>query len=402
MVRDSAIAADRPSSISLMTYRETAPSGINDAHAARDAAIALHMQGRLSDAELLYAQSLRRAAQDFQTLFMYGLLNLQTGRLERAAKLLRRAIAIDPNVPAAHCNLGTVRAQQGRCEQALVSFERAIELEPRYAEAHGNLGVMLFNLNRFEQALASYDRAIHLQPDAATLHSNKGNVLQKLQRYEEALASFDTSITLAPEHAELHNNRGQCLTQMGRHEEAISSFDSSIRLGPESPEAHYSKGLALLTLGDLKGGWPLYEWRSNSARMMPTRAPAMPCPRWRGESDILGKTLFIHWEQGFGDTIQFCRYAKRAHESGAHVMLEVQPPLASLLGCLGPSIEIVTDLDRVTHADYYCPMMSLPMAFGTDLTTIPLPGRYLNSEGSKMQQWRSELRPSRAPLVGLA
>jgi Flp pilus assembly protein TadD len=373
-----------------------------DPQALRDAAIALHMQGNLGDAEPLYQQSLRLQPGDFQTLAMYGLLAAQSGRLERAAKLFRRAITIDGNSPLAHNNLGSVLAQLSSYEEAVASFTRAVELAPEYAEAHSSLGAALGCLKRFEEALASHERAVALHPQSAFAHSNRGNVLQQLQRHEEALMSFDISLRLSPGHADLHTNRGQCLAQMGRYADAISSFDASISLSPNSPEAHYSKGLALLMLGDLDCGWPLHEWRSHQAREMPTRAPALRCPRWRGEQSLQGKTLFIHWEQGLGDTIQFSRYARLAHERGARVVLEVQPSLAPLLRSLDAAIEIVTDLESSPNADYYCALMSLPLLFGTNLATIPCATRYLSADRSKVARWRRELGSSSMPLVGLA
>jgi tetratricopeptide (TPR) repeat protein len=367
----------------------------------RDEAIALHMRGSLSDAEPLYQESLRQRPDNFQTLLMYGLLTAQTGRLEQAAELFRRAIRIDGNSPVAHNNLGSVLAELKLYEQAVVSFEKAVRLAPQYAEAHSSRGAALGCLKRYEQALASHERAIELQPHSAFAHSNRGNVLLQLQRHEDALASFDTSVGLRPVDAELHTNRGQCLMQMGRYEEAISCFDTCIRLSPNNPEAHYSKGLALLTLGDPERGWPLHEWRTHKGRALPTRAPHLPCPLWRGQESLHGKTLFLHWEQGLGDTIQFCRYAKLAQERGARVVLEVQPVLAPLLRCLGAGIEIATDLESAHGCDCYSPLMSLPLAFKSDLATIPHATRYLTGDPTRVARCRSELGSDSMPLVGL-
>jgi len=389
----------------MTSSRNPSAAGTLDARtpqALRDAAITRHLQGNFPEAEPLYQQSLRLAPQDFQTLFMYGLLAAQTGRLEQAAGLFRKAIRIDANSPQAHNNLGSVLAELERYGEALASFEKAVLLAPQYAEAHSSRGAALGCLKRYEEALASHERAIQLQPHSAFAHSNRGNLLLQLQRHEEALVSFDTSIALRPEDAELHTNRGQCLLQTGRYEEAISSFDASIRLSSAGAEAHYSKGLALLTLGDLERGWPLHEWRSHKARATPTRAPPLACPRWSGEESLEGKTLFIHYEQGLGDTLQFCRYAKLAQERGARVVLEVQPALAPLLRRLGPAIEIVTDLESARRADCYSPLMSLPLAFKTGLATIPHAAGYLAGDPTRVASWRSELGADSTPLVGLA
>ena len=368
----------------------------------RQKATSLHMHGVLAAAEPLYQQVLHERPEDFQSLLMFGVLSAQTRRLQQAAELFRRAVRVDSRSPLAHNNLGNVLAELQSYEPAVASFDAAIALSPEYADAYSNRGVALGNLGRLDEALASHDEAVRLQPRSARAHNNRANVLLLLQRQEEALASFDTSIALEPGDPEVHNNRGQCALQLRRHAEALASFENCIALNHDHPEAHYSKGLALLTLGDFERGWPLVEWRSSELRATPTRTLRLPPPLWRGEESLEGKRLFIHWEQGFGDTIQFCRYARLAEDRGAHVVLEAQPALGPLLQSLSPTMEIVADLELAKTADYYCPLLSLPLAFKTRLDTIPYTGRYLGRDPVKVEKWRAKLGQRTTPLVGLA
>ena len=110
-----------------------------------------------------------------------------------------------------------------------------------------------------------------------------------------------------------------------RPEEALASFERATALKPDFTEANWNKGLCLLLMGRFDQGLPLYEWRKWRAE--PVATNSYPQPIWLGDQDIAGKTLFLWWEQGFGDTIQFCRYAPLVEARGAKVIMSVQKPL---------------------------------------------------------------------------
>jgi hypothetical protein len=176
-------------------------------------------------------------------------------------------------------------------------------------------------------------------------------------------------------------------------------------LEPDYVEAHWNDGLRLLLTGNLEQGWRAYEWRKQLSE--PVAARTYPQPLWLGEQDISGKTLFIHWEQGFGDTIQFCRYAKLAETRGATVVMEVQRVLLGLLRRLSPTIELITPDKTPASFDYHCPLMSLPLAFGTTLETIPVEQHYLESEVASRAKWSARLEadspgPKTKPRIGIA
>jgi hypothetical protein len=129
-------------------------------------------------------------------------------------------------------------------------------------------------------------------------------------------------------------------------------------------------------MGRFKRGWRQYEWRKGDE---PIAARSYPQPLWLGEDDIAGKTLFIHCEQGLGDTIQFCRYAKLVEARGAKVTMSVQRPLRGMLKQISPTILIIHPNETPTDFDYHCPLLSLPLALGTTLETIPAEPQYPKS-----------------------
>jgi protein O-GlcNAc transferase len=211
-------------------------------------ALALHRQGRLSDAKAIYEDILKQKQNHFDALHLLGMVAYQTRNLHQAEELIGKAIKVNPNDAAAYSNRGIVLADLKRLDEALASYDKAIALKPDYAEAYNNRGNALKNLKRLDEALASYDKAIALKPDYAEAYYNRGNALKDLKRLDEALASYEKAIALKPDYAEAYNNRGNALQDLKRLDEALASYDEAIALKPDYAEAYNNRGNALKDL----------------------------------------------------------------------------------------------------------------------------------------------------------
>jgi tetratricopeptide (TPR) repeat protein/ADP-heptose:LPS heptosyltransferase len=332
-----------------------------------------------------------------------GLALAELKRWDDALVSCDRALAIHAEFAQAHYNRGVVLKELGRWDEALTSYERAIALEPGFAEGYCNRGLVLAQLDRWEAALASYDQAIAIKPQFADAHFNRGLVLSKLERADAALASFDRAIALQPEFAEAWYNRGLVLAHVKQVNAALASYDRAIAIMPGYVEAHQNRSWMQLLSGDLARGWIGYEWRwkeANGADIKHKRTFRRPL--WLGDGAIVGKTVLLHAEQGLGDTIQFCRYAKCVAELGASVILEVPSPLAPLLEHLEGVSTLIRQGNALPDFDVQCPLLSLPLALETTLDSIPSPQGYLSAAPAKVAQWRGMLGEQRAPRVGLA
>ena len=398
-------------------------------------AVAACGRGDWADAERICRQALAGNPRSFAALNLLGFVLAQVGRIAEAADCLGRAVAENPRDTAAQNNLGYILQQLDRPVEALACYDRAIGAEPKHAGAHCNRGHVLLALGRKEEALASCDRALALAPSLAEAHLNRGNALRELGRREAALASFRRAIeldpqmaaahndcgallqklgrmaeseqsyrqaiALAPTFAEAHNNLGALLRELGRDEDAIACFDRAIAARSDYADAHWNKSLALLAVGDYARGWPLYEWRWKIARGISARR-ALPQPLWLGDEPLDGKTILLYAEQGLGDAIQFARYAKLVADRGARVLLEIPASLLRLFATLGGVAELVRLGDPLPAFDCHCPLMSLPLAFRTELATIPAPRAYLAADLADAERWRSRLGNPGATRVGLA
>ncbi len=358
---------------------------------------ALKALGRLDEALASYDRALTVRYDDAQALFNRGVILHELRRFDLALESYDRALALHPDHVEALLNRGDALRQLGRLEDALASYDQALARRPDCADALSNRGDVLKALRRFDDALASYDAALRLRPDDPVALSNRAVTLQALDRLDEALVSCDRALAIRAGSVEALNNRASVLQELRRFDEALATYDRAAAITPDFVEAQMNRALLLLLTGDFARGWPAYEWR----RKLPSWVErGFTQGEWLGE-EIAGKRLVLHAEQGFGDTIQFARYAALAAKRGADVVLEVQPSLAPLLdGLFGASV-VTAGRDQLPPFDLHCPLLSLPHVFATTPATIPGGVPYIVAPADRIAAWAPRL-PKGGLRVGLA
>jgi len=369
------------------------------AEAYYDRGIALKNQDRFVDALACLDKAIGLKPDYAEAHNNRGIVLAAMKRFDDALASFDKAVALKPDYAGAYNNCGIVLQDLERLDDALARFDRAIALGPHNASAHNNRGAVLQDLKRFDDALAAFDRAIALKPDYAAAYLNRGIALQDLKRRDDALASYDRAIALQPDYAAPYINRGVVLQDSRRFDEALTSYDRAIALKPDYAEAYNNKAYCLLQMERFEQGWPLHEWRKKIEEPVGNRV--FPKPLWLGHEDISNKTLFVHWEQGFGDTIQFCRYGKLLTARGARVEMSVQQPLYRLLQKVSPDIKIINHDEVPAAFDYHCPLMSLPLAFGTTSKTIPSEKHYIFADEQLRKIWDARLPPPTKPRIGI-
>jgi tetratricopeptide (TPR) repeat protein len=401
---------------------------------ALEEALTLHRQGELSRAEKIYARILKARRDHFDALHLLGTLKHQTGKAGEAYRLITAALTVNPRSADALSNLGLVLHALKRDADALASFDKALALDPDHVEALNNRGTALLNLNRpadalaaFERllarnprhveaqvnranallalgraadAIAGYDAVLAVAPRHAGALYNRGNALASLDRFAEAIAAYDRAIAIVPGYAKAYNNRGIALRALNRHREALASYGKAIALAKDFADAHLNEAHALLTAGDLRRGFEAYEWRWKVAAIAPHRRTFRQ-PPWLGTQPIAHKTILLHAEQGYGDTIQFARYARLLARAGADVVLEVAPPLKALMAGLD-GMRVVARGEPLPPFDVHCPLASLPLACKTDLAGIPADIPYLEAPAERIAKWRPRMDALDRPRIALA
>ncbi len=331
----------------------------------------------------------------------YALYELR--RYDEAIAHYDKALTLKPDYAEAWSNKGLTLHEFKQYDEAIAHYDKALNLKPDYVEAWSNKGNTLQELKRYDEAIAHYDKALDIKFDYECGWFAKGNVLHELKRFDEAIAHYDKALSLKPDYHEALTNKGVTLHELKCFDEAVAHYDKALCLKPNCIDASWNKSITLLLQGDFEIGLPLYESRWDSKKVSETAGKRIfDKPTWLGVDSLAGKTILIYGEQGLGDFIQFCRYVRLVADLGANVILEVPKPLASLMWGLQGVSQIVTKGELLPYFDYQCPLLSLPLAFGTSLTTIPFGSPYLIADSNKVAKWEQKLGKKRKIRVGVA
>ena len=362
----------------------------------------LRALGRLDEALASYDAALVIDAETAEAHHGRGNALHKLKRSVEALEAYGQAVVFKPDSALFRASLGNLYSELRRPDSALKCFEAALRLDEGMAAAHNGRGLVLQQLKRFDEALASFERSLALDPDYTDALLNRGNALQDLGRIDEALACYDEVLALKGETASIWNNRGNAYESVHCYEEALACFDRAIELKQDYAVAHWNRSLLNLQHGRLDEGWRGYEWRWRNEFLSTYREKRdFTQPLWLGNEALEGKTILLFGEQGLGDTLQFSRYAPLVAARGGRVVLEVQPALASLMGRLEGVHQVVAKGEPLPRFDFQCPLMTLPLAFGTGLASIPAPQRYLGADAAHLARWHPRLGPHLRPRVGL-
>ncbi len=320
------------------------------------------------------------------------------GRIAEANQVCRQVLAADPECAPALNLMGILLYGTGHGDASIELFTRAVTAGPGAAEYHGNLANVLRSAGRFDEAVAAYGRALELTPDLAAIHSNLGSCLAAKGDLNGAIASFRAALRLDPKLVEAHCNLANALLDEGRVDDATAAYRTAVAIAPGHPDAQWNLGTCLLLQGEFTRGWRGFEWRLRSAGAR----PRFTRPLWDG-TDLAGRTILLHAEQGFGDTIQFIRYAKLVAARGGRVVVECQPTLIGLLRQLPEVAEWVACGEPLPAFDVHCPLLSLPGLFRTTLANLPPMDPPLSALAESVEPWRRRFDERAAgPKVGLA
>jgi len=357
----------------------------------------LRRKGRLAEAEKHFNRALELRPNCSETYENLSSVLLREGRLDEARVAFERALQHDPNNVAALQNLGNLLVNSGELDTAMQYFDRALALEPGLAQAHNGRGAALHDLGRLDEAEASYSKALEYKPDFADAYCNLGNLARKRGNAAAAIEHYEQALVLNPDLSEAHSNLGMALVSQRRLEEARRHYDRAVALEPGLGNARWNRSLLDLLEGKFESGWQDYDVRRFRKQTAPR---GFPQPIWRGEP-LDGARILLHAEQGFGDAIQFMRYAPLVQAAGGSVILDVKPSLVRLAKQLSGVDELIATGDPLPEFEWQCPLLSLPSAFKTNLKSIPGQVPYLSAPEEARQAADKLAWPNSGRRIGL-
>ena len=311
---------------------------------------------------------------------------------------LQRAVQLDPNDAAAHVNFAIALAMGTNRQAAIKTFAVAAILAPGLAEVWFNLGSHQKIDLCFARALNHLRRAIWLKPTHFEARSLLAPCLSALGDHKAAIEILQKLIADYPLSALTFSNLGDIYQAAQKYDQALWAYDQAIQLDPNHGRTRYNRACLLLALGDFANGFREYEWRWHANGGI--RNEHMH-PLWGGET-LFNRSIFLHAEQGFGDVIQFLRFAPVVKNLGARVILGIHAPLAPLIRNSFPDLEVIETGEMVPAVDYQCPLMSLPYALRLSFDDIPGAVPYLHPPKDRVGHWADHLTKSKKLRVGLA
>lgn len=232
---------------------------------------ALHRDGLLEQARVLYEDTLRIQADHSDALHFLGIIEDTDGNSVRAVELIGKSIALNANNPASYLNLGNAQINLSQYHEALASFEAALLRKPDYALAYLGKGVALEHLRDLAAAISCFDLALSIDSNLALAHFNRGNALRELREFDAAANAYDSALSIDPKFATAFLNRGSAQWAMKQFDAAIFSFDRAIALRPSMAEAYKNKASVLLLTGELEAGWEIVRVAVESSFCVPTK-----------------------------------------------------------------------------------------------------------------------------------
>jgi tetratricopeptide (TPR) repeat protein len=347
-----------------------------------------------------FRQAVQLRPQFPEALFQLGATLHHVNRLDEAIAAYRQAVAQWPNFAEAHNNLGNALKDRGFHELAIVSLRQALMHMPESPIIHMNLGNAQLAAGQVDDAIVSFREALRLRPDDSECYYNLGNALRQQDRYDEAIRAYRRAISLQPGLLAAYNNLALAHQALRQFDQAIGALKQAIKLLPEYSMAHYNLGLLHLLRGEFENGWPEFHWRWKTREFAPLYPPVR-VPMWDGTA-LHGKTILLHAEQGFGDTIQFARYIPLVAKRGGKIILQCHAELLELMRGIDGVQEIHEHGKPIPPIDTHCALMDLPMVMKTTLDTIPGSVPYLRTATTLAEYWRTRLRAlGRGMKVGL-
>ena len=363
-----------------------------------------------------------------------GTLYLQIGNDKKGCSLLEKSLQIKPNQPMICFNLGNSYLNQKNLPKALEFYTTTITKAPEYLEAYIKKGELLTNLKNHNEAIDCLKNALKIDPKNlrilnsigvnlleighakvaleyfnqcikidktnAILYNNAGLAAYKMNSFNESIDYFNLCIKNAPATGYFYSNRGLSFQALKNLNLAMEDFNKCISLDPEYAESYWNKSLLHLFQGNYKNGWELYEYRWQSFAKEWVRD--YPNKLWLGNDSLKGKIIFIYPEQGHGDFIQCYRYIALLKDlNPKKIILEVTEPFYKLIHSQDHEIEVIGPNTQPPKFDFYCPIMSLPLAFKTEILNVPNKCPYLLTNPNKDKFWEEKFKNNNRLRIGL-
>lgn len=298
-----------------------------------------------------------------------------------------------------HADLGVQAYLNNDFPRAKDLFLQHLAINPNDLTVLHNVGITCVNMGQLDEALDYFKRPI--EAGAANSLLSAGVAYREKGQYHEALVHFAKSIAADSQYAAAYSNYGNTLREFNQPDLAIPFLQLAQKFNPDMVIAKLNESIAHLMMGNLTEGWKNYEYRWYYESENASFKPQLPFVEWDGTQDLSDKTILVYNEQGFGDSIQFCRYLFMIQKLAKKVIYATRPELSEFFISNFPDILVIDGSNIPTPFDYHVPLLDLPKCFNTTIDTIPAQRQYLSASKKDTAKWKRTLGKKTKKRVGI-
>lgn len=270
-------------------------------------------------------------------------------------------------------------------------------------ELLSNLAYEKFEEKDYISAIIYCNRYIEIDQTNPIIYNTLGYIYKKISKYEnieKQISLFEKALELDSEYIVAIRNLALAYPLAGRYQEAVKCFQKLFELAPVMDD-YLAYAYLKIKLKDFDEGWKYYQYRFIRENCI--GYPQMDKPEWKSEN-ISDKTLLVHFEQGFGDSIMFFRYLEQAKTYAKKIIFRVQDEIADLIKINLKNIEVVgvsTPLEELNF-DYHIPLINLLNVMPTSADNIPFSAGYIKADENKIEQFKNRFFDNDCLKIGIS
>lgn len=346
-------------------------------------------------AEKAFKDCIKLDPSNFNAYNNLGIVYESAGHNSLAKIAYKEAVRINPKFSKAINNIGVLLYKEKNYVDSAKIFEITLDVDPQYHEVYSNKGAAYNKAKNYEKAIESLEKAIELMPNHSGAYTNLGNVYNKIFDYKKASKLHEKSIELDPKGSNAYSNLGTSYKYLGQNKKAIDSYKKAIEIDPNFENAHFDLATMYLAQEDFSKGWAEYEWRFKKEEMishMLEHKDIYSQTMFVNDMDIEGKTLLLHSEQGFGDSIQFIRFlAPLKKKFKCKIAVKCRDELKELFKSIKEIDVLVGRSEKTPDFDVHLPIMSMPYVLDMkSIKDLPKNKAYLSAKVNKEFNVKSE------------
>lgn len=336
---------------------------------------------------------------DLTKLLIYlGKTHAAQNKLDAAIHFYESALLLEPRYIHAYVTLAALYLKLEKNEKAIFVLEKAVTLEPKNYEALLELSIAYMENKQFDKALHTAKKAIELQPNSKMGYVQLGHICNKTGNVIQAKKMYEKAITIDPHCYNSYHNLGHSLMLLKQIPQAIEAYKKAIDIQADYIESHLGLAECYWILQDFDGVSKEFEIRNEIAKN-PKKIQHIPV--WKGQ-DLQNKRVLFSTDHGggFGDSLQFLRFAQVFKEKGAKVICKVKKEFVQLLSSYKYFDEIITEFKELNF-DFIMPILNAPQFIQLNNGKIPADIPYIKANSELVKSWAKKLGVSRTVKIGL-